>query len=105
MYKLFHTCKPEQEFLNLNFQLNQNPRIQTVNFFARQNYEAGKNILLNRLSNLNNKINITWLDLSLNTFKIKCNHNLNLNITGYQTSPYDYCQAVPFLLPRHSRYT
>ena len=72
MYKLFHTCQPEQEFLHLNFQLNQNPRIQTVNFFTRQNYETGKNILLNRLSHLNNKINVTWLDLSLNTFKIKC---------------------------------
>ena len=72
MYKLFQTCLPQQEFLNLNFQLNQNPRIQTMNFFNRQNYDAGENILLNRLSHLNNKINITWLEQSLNSSKIKC---------------------------------
>ena len=72
MYKLFNTCQPEQEFLQLNFQLNQNPRIQTLNFFTRQKYDVGKNILLNRFSHLNNKINISWLELSLDSFKVKC---------------------------------
>ena len=72
MHKLINSCQPEQEFLNLNFQLNQNPRIQHANFFNRSNYESGKNILLNRLSHLNNKIPKDWLELSLDTFKVKC---------------------------------
>ena len=72
MYKLFHTCQPDQEFINLNFQLNQNPRMHHVNFFQRQNYEAGKNVLLNRLSHINDKILKSWLELSLETFKVKC---------------------------------
>ena len=72
MYKLFRTCQPEQEFVSLNFQLNQNPRFTMLNFFKRQKYESGKNILLNRLSHLNNKINKSWMDLSLDSFKVKC---------------------------------
>ena len=72
LYKLFKTCQPEEEFVYLNFQLNQNTRILHLNFFDRHKYEAGKNTLLNRLSHLNHKIEKQWLDLSLNTFKVKC---------------------------------
>ena len=72
MYKLFKTCQPEEEFINLNFQLNQNTRMQHINFFDRHKYESGKNTLLNRLSHLNNKIKKQWLNDSLNTFKVKC---------------------------------
>ena len=42
MYKLFKTCQPEEEFINLNFQLNQNTRMQHINFFDRHKYESGK---------------------------------------------------------------
>ena len=72
MYKLFNTCLPDTEFINISFQLNQNPRINHANFFSGQNYNSGKNILLNRLAHLNDKIKKSWLDQSLNTFKIKC---------------------------------
>ena len=66
MHKLFTQCQPEPELVQLNFQLNQNPRITHANYFVRQNYDAGKNMLLN------GKIKKSWLELSLNTFKIKC---------------------------------
>ena len=72
MYKLFKTCQQEPEFVNLNFQLNLNPRINHANFFNRQSYETGNNILHNRLSHMNNTIEKSWLDLSLDSFKIKC---------------------------------
>ena len=72
MYKLFKTCQPEQEFMNMNFQFNQNERIEYANFFSRANYDQGKNILLNRLAHLNNKIPKSWLSLSFDTFKVKC---------------------------------
>ena len=72
MIKLFNQCQPETEFIQLNFQYNQNQRMPHANFFSRQNYESGKNILLNRLAHINNKIEKLWLDQSLNTFKIKC---------------------------------
>ena len=72
MYKLFNHCQPETEFIQMNVQYNQNQRINHANFFLRQNYESGKNILLNRLSHLNDKIEKSWRDQSLNTFKVKC---------------------------------
>ena len=72
MFKLINHCQPENEFVHLNFQLNQNQRQSHANFFRRQNYESGKNILLNRLYHLNGKIEKSWLELSLNSFKVKC---------------------------------
>ena len=72
MYKLFNHCQPETEFVQMNFQLNQNQRIIHSNFFLRQRYESGKNILLNRLAHLNGTIEKSWLDQSMDTFKVKC---------------------------------
>ena len=72
MHKLFTSCQPDQEFVLMNFQFNQNPRLPPANFFSRQNFEVGNNILLNRFSHLNNKIEKSWLELSLDSFKIKC---------------------------------
>ena len=72
MFKLFKHCQPENEFMHMNFQLNQNPRLNYANFFSRHNYDSGKNILLNRLSHLNGKIEKSWLELSLDSFKVRC---------------------------------
>ena len=72
MYNLFKHCQPEIEFLQMNFQLNQNPRINHMNFFSRQRYDCGKNILLNRLAHLNNMVDKTWLVQSIDTYKVKC---------------------------------
>ena len=41
-------------------------------FIRRQNFDAGKNILLNRLCSINNVIEKEWLNLGLDSFKIKC---------------------------------
>ena len=72
MYKLLNHCQPEPEFVQMNFQLNQNPRLNHANFIIRQHYDLGKNILLNRLAHLNGKIEKSWLEQSLDTFKVKC---------------------------------
>ena len=34
--------------------------------------DVGKNILLNRMNILNNKIEKNWINMSLNTYKVKC---------------------------------
>ena len=73
---MFTTC--EDEFVQLNFQLNDNARLSKLAFFKRQNYNAKKDILLNRMHSLNNLIDKSWLDLSLASFKVKCK-NLFLN--------------------------
>ena len=53
-------------------------------FFKRQNYDVGKNILLNRMHSLNNMIDKSWLNLSLDSFKVKCK-NLFQNWPWSQT--------------------
>ena len=72
LYKLFNNIICENEFVLLNFQLYDNERAQKLVFLKDQKYEAGKNILLNRFTELNNMIDKDWLNLSLETFKIKC---------------------------------
>ena len=72
MHKLYNHCQPETKFIQMNFQLNQNQRIKHANFFSRQHYDTGKNILLNRLAHLNDKIEKSWLELNIDTFKVKC---------------------------------
>ena len=72
MYKLFNDIICENEFINLNFQLYENDRSQKLTFTKNQRFDVGKNILLNRFCDLNNLIDKSWLNLSLETFKVKC---------------------------------
>ena len=41
--------------------------IRYITFTKNQRFDVGKNILLNRFCDLNNKIDKDWLNLSLNT--------------------------------------
>ena len=72
LYKLFKSQCPENDFISLNFQLIDNPRSTKLAFTKRLNYEVGKNILLNRMYELNNKIEKSWLNLGIDSYKIKC---------------------------------
>ena len=36
------------------------------------NYKVGRNLLCNRFKQLNNKIDYSWFNESLDTFKVKC---------------------------------
>ena len=56
----------------MNFQLYENERCTKLKFIKNQRFEVGKNILLNRFYDLNNLIDKKWLELSLETYKIKC---------------------------------
>ena len=72
MYNLFRKCVPDNEFIHLNFQANQNQRLQHHAFLRRQNYNVGNNILLNRMCNLNNNILKSMTNQSYLTYKLKC---------------------------------
>ena len=72
MFKLFRNVICENEFVQMNFQLYENDRHPKLKFIKNQKYGVGKNILLNRFCDLNDVIEKKWLDLSLETFKIKC---------------------------------
>ena len=38
----------------------------------KNNSKIGNNILCNRLSTINNEIPLSWLNMSIETYKVKC---------------------------------
>ena len=79
-FKLMKGELCEGKFVQLNFQLVENAKQTKLNFIKIQRFDVGKNILLNRMYVLNGKIEKSWLNLSLDSFKIKCNNNNNNNV-------------------------
>ena len=72
LYKLMRNELCDNELMWLNFQIVDNARSLTWSFITRQTYDVGKNILLNRMHILNNEIEKNWINMSLNTYKVKC---------------------------------
>ena len=72
LYKLLRNDLCDNELMHLNFQIADNERSTKMSFFKRQKYDVGKNVLLNRLHILNDKIEKNWINLKLDSYKIKC---------------------------------
>ena len=72
LHKLLRNDLCDDEMMNLNFQLADNERATKLSFIRIQKYDVGKNILLNRLQVLNGKIEKNWINLSLDSYKMKC---------------------------------
>ena len=71
LHKVYNDSSSSEDFLDLFLNQNFNARAKLVNFVDTSNYKVGKNIVTNRFTVLNNKIPCTWLNLELNSFKIK----------------------------------
>ena len=65
--------------MDLNFQQNFNMRLNTIRIIDKSRLKIGKNILVNRLPILNNDIPFDWLNLSLNSFKLKSKKKYMVN--------------------------
>ena len=72
LYKLFNLHEPPQDWVALNFFQFMSSRQTRFVISTNSNYKVGNNILSNRLSILNHKIDLTWLNDGLSTFKIRC---------------------------------
>ena len=72
LHKLFNSTVMSDNWISLNFQQNYNGRNEKLQIFTISNYKVGPNLLVNRFKPLNIKIEYTWLNESLNSFKIKC---------------------------------
>jgi hypothetical protein len=72
LHKIYNRGEPPKDWLALNF--NQVLPGRQTHFAAIKdlNFKIGNNILSNRLTTLNNKIPLQWLNLSIDTFKVKC---------------------------------
>ena len=72
MYKLYNSNSMSDDWVSLNDQQNFNGRNEHVQIYTKSNYKVGKNLLVNRFKNLNNKIKFAWLNDSFESYKIKC---------------------------------
>ena len=74
LFKLYNsdTQNSTPDWIDLNLQQNFNGRTTKFLVSNYAKYKIGSNLLVNRLSALNNTIELSWLNLSLNSYKIKC---------------------------------
>ena len=60
------------DWVDLNLQQNFNGRLENVQIFDNSRIRVGKNIMMNRLTITNNKIDNKMPNLSKDTYKLKC---------------------------------
>ena len=72
LYKLYNGSDDRQDWIDLNFQQNFNNRNNFINVFENSRLKVGKNLLVNRMTCINGMINHDWMNLSLDSYKVKC---------------------------------
>ena len=72
LFKLYNSNETSDDWVMLNY--NQILTRRQINFklFSANNFKIGTNLLCNRLSSINDKVPISWLALTLESYKIKC---------------------------------
>ena len=71
LYKVFNDGVPNNEWINLNYEIVVTSRQSKFATRRLNNSRIGLNILVNRFHALNGKIPLDWLNLSLVGFKLK----------------------------------
>ena len=72
LFNIYNNEVPHFEWLALNIDQIFTSRSNKFQVLTVINYKVGSNILTHRLSVINNQIPLSWLNLSKETFKIKC---------------------------------
>ena len=72
LFKLYNSKIPSLEWMYLNFQQTLTSRQSLFKTMKNNKLRVGNNALANRLTLVNNKIPLNWLNLSVNSFKINC---------------------------------
>lgn len=72
LYKLVNNHIPKLDWISLNFQILTNSRQTLFEIQNNARFKVGNNIVPNRLVCLNKKIELTMLNLTIETYKVKC---------------------------------
>ena len=72
LFKIVRDQIPSREWLALNHEQVFTSRQMNCIITSTSNYKVGFNIPTRRLGVINNKINLDWLNLSFDSFRIKC---------------------------------
>jgi hypothetical protein len=79
LFKIYNSIQTTPEWIMLNFQQILTSRQLNFMISRNNNFKIGNNKLCNRLALLNNKIPLSWLALTLESFKIKCKERFLYN--------------------------
>ena len=71
LYKIYNSYEADDNWMDMNFQQNFNARNKMFQINDCSKLLVGRNIISNKLSVLNNQIELDWLNLSLTSFKLK----------------------------------
>ena len=72
LFKVFNFKVPKNDWIDLNFQMLNSSRQKFFDVQSRARFRVGNNILCNRLSCLNRKLDVNLLNLSNESYKIAC---------------------------------
>ena len=72
LFKSFNDCDQNDTWISLNFQQNFGQRNHNVTIIDNSTHKVGRNMLINRLNTVNGKIPCDWLNLTIDSFEIKC---------------------------------
>ena len=72
LHKLYNSDSTNSNWLSLFLNQNFNARYKFTQFSNIARYKIGSNLLHNRFTVLNGKIELDWLNLPFNSFKLKC---------------------------------
>ena len=72
LHSIYNDKMPMNDWLDLNFNQNFNQRETNFRAFNKSKYKVGKNKISERLTILNGKIPLEWLNLNKITFKLQC---------------------------------
>ena len=72
LFKIFNDQQPPVDWMQLNFNQAISRRQKYFECTDQSIFKVGKNILSNRLSAINRKVLLQWLNLPLETYKINC---------------------------------
>ena len=85
LHTIYNEKRPNLEWLAINFNQNFNQRKTTFAAFDNSNYKIGKNNKIsNRISCLNNKIELGWLNKDVNCYKLLCKGMFLPNVLNNQ---------------------
>ena len=75
-YDLIRREIPEEDWINLQFNIQNDRRNTRLTFQTNNNYRCGINCLSNRFKSITNEIEKEWTDLTRDAFKTRCKKRL-----------------------------
>ena len=79
LYKTYNAVEMNDDWVDMNQQQNFNARNRMFQINDYSRLKIGKNVLCNRLNELNNQVDLDWLNQSLISFKLKMKSILLMN--------------------------